>query len=379
MQTNSPFGVTDSASQQFPCGQCGAPLQYAPGTQALRCPYCGYENSIARTLEPIVEQDFRQTLTKLASAEKLTESVTNQCASCGAQYTPDPSVHADNCPFCGASAVAATKHHRHIQPQALLPFHISHQQAQEMFRRWLKSLWFAPGLLKRYARSDKHLQGMYVPYWTFDAASASTYQGTRGDYYQVPQRYQTVQNGKTVTRTRMITKVRWTSVSGQVSRFFDDVLVLASHTLPRPITERLEPWDLTNLTPYQEHYLSGFRSEMYQVELDQGFDYARKRMAQVIRQDVMHDIGGDLQRIRQLDTRYGEIHFKHILLPIWVSAFRFKNKAYRFVINGRSGEVQGERPYSPWKIALTLFISMLIIGAAIFIGAQFQEANISYY
>lgn len=363
----------ETGSQQFPCDQCGAPLQYAAGTQVLRCPYCGHENVIAETPVPIVEQDFQQMLAKLVSADKLTESVTNHCASCGAQYTPDPGVHADSCPFCGAPAVAATVRHRHIQPQALLPFQIPHQQAQALFRHWLQSLWFAPNSLKRYSRSDNHLQGLYVPYWTFDAASLSTYQGARGDYYQVPQTYQTVQNGRTVTRTKMVTKVRWTPASGRISRFFDDVLVLASHSLPRPITERLEPWDLANLVPYQAHYLSGFRSEMYQVELSQGFDYARERMAQVIRGDVMRHIGGDLQRIYQLDTRYSQIHFKHILLPVWVSAFRFKNKAYRFVINARSGEVQGERPYSAWKITLAILVGLLILGAALYTGLLFQR------
>lgn len=378
MQNPGQPSTANGTPQQFPCDQCGAPLQYAPGTQALRCPYCGHENVIAGTTKAIVEQDFQQTLAKLASTGRLSESITNHCTACGATYTPDPHVHADNCPFCGASTVTATVHHRQIQPQALLPFHIPQQQARDMFRHWLKKLWFAPNQLKSYARSDKHLQGMYVPYWTFDAASYSTYRGARGDYYQVPQTYQTVHNGRTVTRTRMITKVRWTPVAGRVSRFFDDVLVLASHTLPRPITERLEPWDLINLTPYQEHYLSGFRSEMYQVELDQGFDYARKRMAQVIRQDVRGDIGGDLQRIRQVDTHYSQIHFKHILLPIWLSAFHFKNKAYRFVINGRSGEVQGERPYSFWKIAATILIVTLLVGIAIFVGLQFQEMQISF-
>jgi hypothetical protein len=117
---------------------------------------------------------------------------------------------------------------------------------------------------------------------------------------------------------------------------------------------------------------------MYQVELGQGFDYAKQRMAQVIRRDVMRDIGGDLQRIQQVNTHYSQIHFKHILLPIWVSAFRFKDKAYRFVINGRSGEVQGERPYSFWKIVAILLIGMIIIGAAVFAGLHFQDAQISY-
>ena len=40
-----------------------------------------------------------------------------------------------------------------------------------------------------------------------------------------------------------------------------------------------------------------------------------------------------------------------MLLPVWVAAFRFVGRPYRFVVNGRTGEVQGERPWSFWKIA----------------------------
>jgi hypothetical protein len=135
--------------------------------------------------------------------------------------------------------------------------------------------------------------------------------------------------------------------------------------LPRAVTERLEPWDLANLTPYQEEYLSGFKSEMYQVQLDQGFERAREIMADTIRRDIKRDIGGDHQRIRAADTRYGDIHFKHILLPVWMSAFRFRDKTFRFVINGRTGEVQGERPYSPWKIALAILLAATLIGGGL--------------
>jgi hypothetical protein len=101
---------------------------------------------------------------------------------------------------------------------------------------------------------------MYVPYWTYDADTTTSYRGERGDDYQVQESYRTVENGEEVERTRTVTKTRWTSASGVVSRFFDDVLVLASRSLPHAVTERLEPWDLANLTPYQEAYLSGFRS-----------------------------------------------------------------------------------------------------------------------
>ena len=88
-------------------------------------------------------------------------------------------------------------------------------------------------------------------------------------------------------------------------------------------------------------------------------------MAPVIRLDVAQAIGGDQQRIQALDTRYGEIRCKPVLLPVWLSAFRFRDRTYRFVVNGRTGEVQGERPYSAGKIALAVLLAALVIGGGL--------------
>ena len=354
--------LPDPQPRRFPCAQCGASLEYAPGAEVLRCSHCGHENQIEAAPEPIVEQDFRQTLRDLAGAAPTSSGVALHCDSCGASFSFEAATHAGQCPFCGAPVVAKTEQHRQLRVQALLPFKVTRDQARWAFRQWLGKLWFAPGSLKEYARNDARLSGMYVPYWTYDADTATAYRGERGDDYQVQELYRTIENGREVERVRMVTKTRWIPVAGRVARFFDDVLVLASRSLPREVTERLEPWDLANLTPYREEYLSGFQSEMYQVELDQGFERAREIMAVTIRRDIERDIGGDHQRIHAADTRYDDIRFKHILLPVWMSAFRFRAKTYRFVINGRSGEVQGERPYSPWKIAFAILLAAALLG-----------------
>ncbi len=348
--------------RRFPCAQCGASLTYVPGMETLRCTHCGHENPITAAAAPMLEKDFRETLRTLASATTARDHVIIHCDSWGASFSFDASAHAGLCPFCGAPAVAKTEQHRQLRVQALLPFKVTRDQARAAFRAWLGQRWFAPGGLKDYARNDATLAGLYVPYWTYDAETTTTYQGERGDDYQVQETYRAIENGNEVERTRLVTKTRWTPTAGTVARFFDDVLVLASHSLPRDMTERLEPWDLAHLTPYQEEYLSGFRSEMYQVTLEQGFEHAREIMALTIRRDIERDIGGDHQRIRATDTHYGEVSFKHILLPIWMSAFRFRDKIYRFVVNGRTGEVQGERPYSPWKIALAILLAALVAG-----------------
>jgi DNA-directed RNA polymerase subunit RPC12/RpoP len=355
--------------QRFPCEQCGALLLFVPGSTELACGYCGHRTPIELRDDLIVEYDFKEALRTLADAAPAGRRPSTQCENCAAEFDFDEHVHAGECPFCGTQIVGGTGVNRHIKPESLLPFNIDEQAALTAYKRWIAKLWFAPGAMKAHARQDHRLTGVYIPYWTYDSQTQTRYHGQRGDNYTVPQSYTTVENGRTVRRTRMVTKIRWRSVSGRVQRFFDDVLIGASLSLPRKITDRLAPWDLENLTGYDEKFLSGFRSEIYQVDLDEGFSQAVRVMDRIIRSDVARDIGGDHQRITNLDTRHRDTTFKHILLPVWSAGFRFRSKTYRFVVNARTGKVQGERPYSVVKIALA------VIAGAIAAAAVFYVAN----
>jgi hypothetical protein len=226
-------------------------------------------------------------------------------------------------------------------------------------------LWFAPNALKKRARAENKMSGVYVPYWTYDCQAYTRYHGERGDHYYVTETYRTTVNGKSVTRTRQKRKTRWTRVSGTVWDNFNDVLVLASRSLPKRYTEKLEPWDLRNLVPYQDDYLSGFRTESYQVDLEEGFVEAKEIMHEKILSTIHGDIGGDRQRVHNMTTRHDDLTFKHILLPVWVSAYRYANKSYRFLINARTAEVQGERPYSWVKITLAILFVIAVIAGII--------------
>ena len=210
------------------------------------------------------------------------------------------------------------------------------------------------------------MNGIYVPYWTFDADTKSQYTGQRGTHY-----YET----KTVMRDGKrkqvrVRKTRWRPASGRVARFFDDVLVLASKSLPKKYTDGLEPWDLSALEPYNPEYLAGFRAEGYQVELVDGFTEARAFMDRMIHRDVKYDIGGDAQRVHEVKTAVNDVTFKHVLLPVWLAAYKYRGKTYRFVVNGRTGRVQGERPFSAWKIAFAV-----IVGLILALGVGFVIAN----
>lgn len=359
----------DLSQTEFPCANCGALQQYAPGTELLRCPYCEYETPIKSSDSPIVEHDFSEALRQLnRETPEPQDSVRSvKCNACAASFEFEEDIHAGECPYCGTPLVLGTEH-KTFRPQSLLPFHIDQSKAKDGFKKWLKGLWFAPGDLKKYADDDTPLRGVYVPYWTYDSQTYTEYAGERGDYYQVPKRVTVVVKGRRVTRTQMVTKVRWTRVRGRVSRFFDDVLVGANESLPRKITDKLEPWDLDQLVPYQEQYLSGFSSQIYQVQLDAGFSRANEIMERIIRQDIRRDIGGNLQRIHHQQTRHQNTTFKHILLPIWSAGFRYRGKEYLFVVNGRTGKVQGERPVSKWKVFFAFLVAIIVFVGLYFIN-----------
>lgn len=338
-----------------------------PGTHSLVCPYCGMSNEIAPSNERIEELDFTRHLDAIPP-EQMLETLAVRCNTCGAETTLKPNVTASRCPFCGSAIVAQAVSRRLIKPRGLLPFHVTQEEAGELFKQWIASRWFAPGALRRRAERA-NIDGVYMPAWTYDADTTTRYTGERGEDYWETQTYTTIENGRPVTRTQQVRKTRWYPAAGTVYNVFDDVLVPASRSVPEAHVYELEPWDMSNLTAYQDGYLSGFVSESYQIDLPQGFEVAKGLMEGTIRATIYADIGGDHQRVNWLQTRYDNITFKHILLPVWISAYRLYDRTFRFLVNARTGEVQGDRPYSWVKITL-LIVTILIVLAMVMLATS---------
>lgn len=351
--------VSDSGT--FACTSCGADLKYKPGTTNLACDYCGAQNEIP-VIEHVAEElDLHAYLNDASSKEESITIHAVHCKSCGATSTLGENAESGSCPYCDNPIVVSEIHdEKVIRPKSVLPFKLDKQQAHGKFKDWIKSLWFAPGNLKKASLSFDHFKGIYIPYWTYDSSTASSYIGQRGEYYYVTQSVNKVVDGKNITEQQQVRKVRWHNVNGHISHVFDDVLVPASKSLPVEYIDKLEPWDLTNMEAFKEEFLSGYITEKYQVDLETGFGIAKVKMEDHLRLLAKQDIGGDEQRIITLNTNYSNITFKHILLPIYVSAYRFKGKVYQFLVNGRTGEVQGERPWSWLKIA---GLVLIVLGA----------------
>ncbi|WP_299687988.1 primosomal protein N' (replication factor Y) - superfamily II helicase [uncultured Tateyamaria sp.] len=356
-----PLSPADPTSEhRFPCNNCGADFRYDPASRSLTCDHCGNTGLIEGTgtggPAALTELDYRTALTADLPYAEIEETRVSKCPNCAAQVEFDADIHATECPFCATPVVTDTGAHRHIKPKGVLPFALSEREARAAMTTWLGRLWFAPSGLQDYARKGRAMQGIYVPYWTFDADTRSAYTGERGTVYYETQTV--VRDGK--REQVRVAKVRWQRTRGKVARFFDDVLVLASKSLPKRYTDALEPWDLSEMEPYAPEFLAGFRAEGYAVELEEGFEHARGYMDRIIARDIKFDIGGDRQRIHSVDTKLGKITFKHVLLPVWLAAYKYRGETYRFVVNGRTGRVQGERPWSAWKIAVAVIIGLIV-------------------
>ena len=347
------------ADHRFPCPTCGSDLRFDPASGDLACDYCGHRETAVTPRNPfavIEELDFERAISARLPETEIEETRVSRCPSCGAQVELGEDTHATECPFCATPVVTDTGIHRQIKPKGVLPFALAEEQARDAMTAWLGRLWFAPNGLTKYARKGRRLDGIYVPYWTFDANTLSRYSGQRGDHYYVSRTVRTKDGTRTVRERR----TRWTPASGRVKRWFDDVLALGSTSLPRDFSDGMEPWDLSALEPYRPDYLAGFRAEGYQIDLGQARVAAEKRMEAMIVSAVKFDIGGDTQRIDRIETSYSQVTFKHILLPVWLAAYKYGGKSYRFAVNGQTGRVHGERPYSAWKIALAVLLGLVV-------------------
>jgi hypothetical protein len=251
-----------------------------------------------------------------------------------------------------------------IPPEAVLPFTLDRAGARTALVGWTKSRLFAPNRLKKVTEAE-WMNSTYLPHWTFDTDTVSHYTGQRGQHYWVTERYTVTVNGQSETRTRRVRKTRWYPASGTVTRHFDDVLVTATRQVAPERLARLEPWPLDEAAPFQPGYVAGHESLRYDVEPEAGLAEAKDKMAPTIAGDCRRDIGGDEQRVHSVDTAYSHVTYKLMLLPVWIGSYLYGGKPFQILVNGRTGKVQGERPYSAIKIILAVLALIALVAAAI--------------
>ncbi len=338
-----------TALRKFPCTACGADFVWNPGAEALKCPYCGTLREVPRAFGQVVEKPIEEGLRAPRDLGWGVTRKTVSCQRCGAAQSIEPRMKASRCAFCGTpTVVEAPAAGNMIRPEGVLPFVVDRGRAAEMFRGWLSHLWFRPNDLGGKAALNA-LEGVYIPFWTFDAATHSEWEAEAGTPYEVSV------DGRTETR------IRWEPVSGFLEKFFDDLPVAASRGIPRNLLPGLEPFPTKDLLAYDPSFLSGFLAEEYAVDLPDALREARARMEVEIRSSCAAQIPAPMHRNLAVRTSWSGVAYKNALLPIWIAAYDYRGAPYRFLVNGATGKVSGKAPWSAVKIALALLAFLLVL------------------
>ena len=336
------------------CPNCGATVFFDPATGGMHCDYCGYTCELpkADAEHEICEMDFESALhTESFNWGEQKKEV--QCKQCGAVTVYDALETAAVCPFCGSTSVMPAANENTIAPGAVCPFAITKDQAGERFTRWIKGKLFTPRKAKKNARPEA-FQGVYLPYWTYDAQTTSNFTGRAGYDRTVKDRDG---NKKTVTE--------WRHVSGVYQEFFDDVTVMASKRQKDSGVRACEPFDFSKLVPYSPQVVAGFIAERYSVGLKEGWESAQKTIQSNLRSDIQSYIrrhwNADRADSVHFSTLYSNITYKYLLVPTWISSFKYKDKVYQFAVNGQTGKVGGKAPVSAWRVIIAILLGIGVI------------------
>ncbi len=354
--------------EQFACPGCGSGMEFDPGSGQLKCTHCGHLQALIAGSK-VAAHEFTGAVSSHALQPISAQALQVSCPGCGSVVAFVPPEVAGTCSFCGTAIVAAPKAADPlIAPDGVLPVKLPKPGAVNQVKQWLSSRWFAPNALKKMAQPEG-IAGVYLPFWAYYCHTESDYTGERGEHYYETESYtERDSDGNTVERTREVEHTRWYSASGHVSEDFNNVLIAATKAVPEQRLNKLQPWDLNSLQGYEPAYLAGFRAQRYQIELAEGFEKAKAVMGQEIDALAREDIGGDEQRVSSISTKFSNIFFLHLLLPVWIGAYQFQGKVYHVVVNARTGEVQGERPYSKAKIAGLVIAILAVIMFLVIVG-----------
>ena len=358
--------VTRADPIEFKCSNCAATMRWDPEADALGCEYCGHKEPVPRGEGTIVEHRLEDAG---AAARGLGIEVrVTKCANCGARVTFDEKTTSDVCVYCGSASILAQEANRNaLRPESLVPLEVGRAQVQENFERWIAGLWFRPGELKK--TKDFQAAGLYAPFWTFDCDVHSNWSADSGTYYYVTQTVTVMVNGKPQRRQVQVRKVRWRPAWGERDDTYDEILIHASTGLQRRLIERLGAFNTQELVPYKPQYLAGWRAEEYQVDLEQGWEQAEQQVVSTQRHRCGADVPGDTYRHLKVKNRISEVHWKHVLLPVWSVQYRFRGKTFTVLVNGQSGQVTGDAPYSWFKILGLVLLVGLAILVAFLLGA----------
>lgn len=368
-------GSGDAKSHAYRCPNCNAEMVFDAAAQKLRCDHCGTVTDPPQ-LGPEGTRIQVYDIAAGVRAEQMggmgrTASAI-RCKECGATVEYEQGQTTTQCPFCGSSYVQPQEvSAKAIRPESLVPFRVDRAAAGGAFSKWIGGLWFRPSDLQQQAKVQQ-IDGVYVPFWAYNCDVYSRWTAQAGYYYYVTVT-RTDSQGKTHSSRER--RVRWVPASGSRRDRYQDLLVCASKGLPEDLVRKVQDFDTRELAPYNPAYLSGWKAEEYVVDLQQGWSTASQRVADQQYKRCDGDVPGDTHRGLSVDNAFSAVAWKHLLLPLWIAAYRYDKKVYRFLVNGQTGEVRGEAPVSVWKVLIAVLLGLVVVGGIVYAYMQSKKGG----
>ena len=350
------------------CAACGSPVERVDRF----CAACGQGHAPDKPLlaeavsvPPRAEAAGEIPTTRLA-APTFPASKYFRCENCGSQITADSDRLSYSCPFCDSNYVvefSPAETGRQL-PEFVIGFAVTPTQAAEAFRQWIRqNSWFRPGDLDRSQLADK-IQGVYLPFWIFSLLAQSRWSAVIGEHWYRTETYTTKDaNGKTTVHTRRVQETEWWPCQGKHHQYYSGYLVSASHSLSQADADRIKPFELPAMKRYEPYFLAGWLAEEYSVPHDQAWGICEHEILQRQRQQVAAFLPGDLHRDLDVQTTFSHINGDLCLLPTYILSYRYRERLFRFLVNGQTGRVAGEKPLSKTRISIAAGIVVALMVA----------------
>ncbi len=344
------------------CPACGGTLDFDPKTGELMCTYC---NAIVDIEDDAKERARELDFNMAENAENRDWGAEKRaviCKNCGAETIYDAEAVSGECPYCGSNQVMEAGGENIMAPGGVCPFTVTKESAAGSFLSWIKKRIFCPSAAKKAAKAG-HMHGIYLPYWTFDAKTHTFYTARYG-------KERVVRRGKNETKI----VIDWYHTRGSYNKFINDELVCATTNHDRAMLRGIEPFDTENNLVYKPEYIAGFASERYSLGLRDAWEKAKVEIERGIDSDVENKVRNEHNTTHvdsvRISVSYGNMTYKYLLLPIWLSTYTYKGKVYKFMVNGRTGRVSGKYPISPLRVAIAVLLGLCVVGLFVWLAAS---------
>lgn len=355
----------------YKCPSCGAPLEYDGRQLEMVCGNCGsaFDPKTILAVNQIQEEDAGHEDLQWESRDRgftnqeLQQTRAYSCSSCGAELFMEETTVATACAFCGSPSVIPAQFTEETRPDKIIPFKIDKAQAESMFRNYFKERKLIPNLFLKSANQIDEIRKLYAPYWLFscDADARMTYKGTRVSTHRSGQ--------------YMVTTTRHFLIRRAGTLGFGNLPVDASERLDNRISESIEPFNSVEAIDFIPQALSGAQANRADLSEKECESRANDRVRDTTDDTFRRTVSGYASVVRESSSiKLVNGETAPVLYPIWLITTKKGGNTYTFAINGQTGELTCDIPWSKAKffgrmlsmaagVAAVGFIAVYALGA----------------